>query len=312
MKPAFVFPGQGSQYVGMGRSLAAADPGAAELFAAADEILGFPLRRLMQEGSEEELRRTVNTQPALLTVSVAAAELLTREGVRPVYVAGHSVGEYSALVAAGALAFPEALRLVRRRAEAMEAAVPAGRGGMAAVLGLDTGLVEAAVATARVVGVVEVANYNCPGQVVISGEQEALRRAGEECLRRGAFKVVELAVSGPFHSSLMQPAALSLERALAETAVGEAGVPVVANCTAEPETRAAEIRVNLVRQLTGSVRWEESVRRLLDLGVDAFVEVGPGKVLSGLIRRIARGSAVLQVEDAGGCQKVLDFLGGGG
>ncbi|HHW14640.1 MAG TPA: ACP S-malonyltransferase, partial [Firmicutes bacterium] len=195
MALAFVFPGQGSQYVGMGVGLAEADPAAAGLMREADAVLGFPLSKLMAEGPEEELRRTVNTQPAIVTASVAAARRLTAAGVRPDYAAGHSLGEYSALVAVGALAFPDALRLVRRRAEAMEAAVPQGRGGMAAVLGLATEEVRQAVESVAAAGrgTIEIANYNCPGQVVLSGEGEALRLAGEECLRRGAAKVVPLA-----------------------------------------------------------------------------------------------------------------------
>lgn len=311
MAVAFVFPGQGSQYVGMGRALAHADQEAAALFAETDEVLGFGLSRLMMDGPEDELRRTVNAQPALVALSAALARRLGKD-LRPDYVAGHSLGEYSALVAAGALALPDALRLVRRRAEAMEAAVPPGAGGMAAVLGLDTEAVRHAVAVARGSGVVEVANYNCPGQVVLSGEKEALRRAEEECLRRGAAKVVPLAVSGPFHSSLMQPAAEALERALDEVAMQDAAVPLVANCSAEVESEAGRLRRNLISQLTGPVRWEESVRRLIDLGVTVFVELGPGKVLTGLIRRIDRKVHALAAEDVEGCQKVLDFLGGGG
>ncbi|MGE5552374.1 MAG: ACP S-malonyltransferase [Betaproteobacteria bacterium] len=311
MRIAFVCPGQGSQYVGMGRQLAGQDPEAAQLIQEADEVLGFPLSRLMMEGPEEELRRTVNAQPALVAATVAAARLLMRK-IQPSYVAGHSLGEYSALVVAGALEFHEAIRLVRQRAQAMEGAVPDGGGGMAAVLGLDAETVEETVASFRAVGVVEVANYNCPGQVVLSGENEALRQLGEECLRRGATKVVRLAVSGPFHSALMRPAAEALERALGEVTVRNAEIPVIANYTAAVETEAGQIRENLIRQLTGPVRWEESVRHLIELGVDTFVEVGPGRVLGGLIRRIDRGVTVLQAEEAEGCQKVLDFLGGGG
>jgi [acyl-carrier-protein] S-malonyltransferase len=313
MKVAFVFPGQGSQYVGMGRELARQDPAAARLLSEADEVLDFPLSRVMMEGPEEELRRTVNTQPALLLASTAVARRLMR-GLRPDYVAGHSLGEYSALVAAGALTLKDALRLVRRRGEAMEAAAPAGRGGMVAVLALAAAEVRESVAAARAggAGIVEVANYNCPGQVVLSGEAEGLKRAGEECLRRGAAKVVPLAVSGPFHSSFMQPAADALAEALGEVALLDAAIPVVANFTAEVAREAEDIRANLIRQLTGPVRWEESVRRLVGLGVQVFVEVGPGRVLSGLIRRCDRGVTVLQAEEAEGCQKVLDFVGGGG
>lgn len=314
MALAFVFPGQGSQYVGMGVRLAGDDPAAAGLFQEADRVLGFPLSRIMAEGPEEELRRTVNTQPALVAASVAAAQRLASAGVRPDYAAGHSLGEYSALVAAGALAFADALKLVRRRAEAMETAVAPGRGGMAAVLGLDFDEVRQAVESAATAGAgtVEIANYNCPGQLVLSGETEALRLAGAECLRRGAAKVVPLAVAGPFHSSLMEPARKALAEALSGVALSEPEIPVVANFTADVERTAGEIKENLIRQVTGAVRWEESVRRLLDLGVEVFVEVGPGKVLSGLIRRIDRRATVLSAEDSEGCQKVLDFLGVGG
>ncbi|MGE5507913.1 MAG: ACP S-malonyltransferase [Chitinophagales bacterium] len=310
MTVAFVFPGQGSQVVGMGRSLAESDPEAAGLFAEADRVLGYPLTRVMWDGPEEELKKTIHTQPALLTVSVALHRRLAGR-VTPAWVAGHSLGEYSALVAAGALTFADALRLVRARAEAMESALPGGAGGMVAVLGLDSAEIQAACEAAAPAGRVEIANYNCPGQVVISGETAAVEAAGEECRRRGASRVVPLAVSGPFHSTLMQPAAAALATALEGVALKDAAIPVVANFTAAPEKTAAEIKANLVNQITGAVRWEESMRFLIGQGVRTFVEVGPGKVLAGLLRRIDRQAAVLPTEDGEGCQKVLDFLGEG-
>lgn len=310
MAVAFIFPGQGSQVVGMGRALAEEDPQAAQLFVEADRVLGYPLTQVMWEGPEEELKRTVHTQPALLAVSVALYRRLAGN-FQPDWVAGHSLGEYSALVAAGALEFAEALRLVRARAEAMEAALPGGRGGMAAVLGLDSAEIRAACEAAAPAGRAEIANYNCPGQVVISGEAPAVAAAGVECQRRGASRVVPLAVSGPFHSTLMQAAAEALAVALEGVSLTDATLPVVANFTAAPETAAAEIKLNLVRQITGAVRWEESMRFLIGQGVSTFVEVGPGKVLAGLLRRIDRQVSVLPTDDGEGCQKVLDFLGGG-
>ncbi len=305
---AFIFPGQGSQYVGMGRQLAEHYPVAAKTFSEANAALGFDLQSLCFNGPEEALKETAVTQPAILTVSVAALNVLLELGVRPTYVAGHSLGEYSALIAAGALKFADAVRLVRRRGELMAAAVPDGQGSMAAVLGLEASRLAEACRAASDAGVVEMANLNCPGQIVISGSRAAVQKAGELARAAGAKRVVELQVSGPFHSSLMAPAAEGLSRLLAEVELADPRVKFVANIEADFVGTAKEVRERLIRQVAASVRWEESMRRILDASVDAFVEVGPGKVLSGFIRKIDRDVPVFNAEDPESCQKVLAFL----
>lgn len=286
-KIAFVFPGQGAQAVGMGKDAYDASPEARAIFERADEALGFALSRIIFEGPEDELRLTVNTQPALLTVSAALLELL-RDRVQPDYVAGHSLGEYSALVAAGVLKFEDAVRAVRLRGEYMEAAVPAGRGAMAAVLGAERGALKALCETISAEkGLVVLANVNCPGQIVVSGTAEGVRAVVERGREAGAKRVIPLEVSGPFHSPLMEPAAERLERALEAFPMRDAEVPVIANVTAEPVTSASEIRALLKRQVVAPVLWEDTVNRLVGLGVDTFVEIGPGSVLTGLIRKTA-------------------------
>lgn len=304
----FVFPGQGSQFVGMGRDLAEGYAVARETFAEADRVLGRPLSRLCWEGPEEELRRTSNTQPAILTASVAAWRVLEGAGVAPAYVAGHSLGEYSALVAAGALSFADALVLVQKRGLFMEEAVPAGRGGMAAVLGLPAEAVAEACRKADPEGKVEPANYNCPGQVVIAGEREALERAVQHCKEAGAKRVMPLNVSGPFHSLLMRPAAARLLRELQAVEIRKPRVPVVANVTARPAEDPAEIRVLLGEQVASPVRWEESVRWLAEKGLCRYVEIGPGKVLAGLIKKIAPEALVLNAGDRESLENVLASL----
>ncbi|MBI2298746.1 MAG: ACP S-malonyltransferase [Armatimonadetes bacterium] len=281
---ALVFPGQGSQHVGMGTTAAAHSPAATAALREADEVLGFALTRLMVDGPEEELKATEVAQPALLAAGyanwLAVRELLPE----PAFVAGHSLGEYTALVIAGALDYPTALRLVRRRGELMRDAAAARPGGMAAVMGLDAAVVAELCAAAP--GVVAPANYNAPGQVVVSGEPAALAAAGEAAKAAGG-KVIELAVSGAFHSPLMQPAAEALREELAVAAFNHAAVPVVQNVTAAAEIAPAALREGLARQVTGSVRWTESVLAMRDAGVTRMVEGGPGKVLTGLLRRIA-------------------------
>lgn len=289
MSIAFQFPGQGSQAVGMGASLADAYPEARAVFEEADAVLGFELSRLCWEGPEEKLRQTENAQPALLVHGIAAARVLAGRGVEPIATAGHSLGEFTAHVAAGSLDFADATRLVRVRGEAMARAGRARPGAMAAVIGLDETDVERLCEEAGGGGDTLVpANYNSPGQIVISGTAAAVRRAVEMAKERGARMAVELQVSGAFHSPLMAPAVPALAEALEETEVRRARIPVVANVDANPVTEPEEIRRRLLDQVTGAVRWTRCVLGLRDLGARRFVEPGPGNVLTGLLRRIDR------------------------
>jgi len=285
---AFLFPGQGSQAPGMGRELAEHFASAREVFEEADAALGFSLSRLCFEGPAEELQLTANTQPALLAVSVAAARALGEKGIRPDYVAGHSLGEYSALVAAGSLGLTDALRLVRKRGEYMQEAVPVGQGAMAALLGMDAGTVEEICREAAGDEVVSPANLNSPGQIVIAGHRSAVERAVEMAKGRGARRAVLLNVSAPFHCSLMKPAQDRLAIDLEEVAIHDPQVPLVNNVDAALVRSAAEVRDGLKRQVTSPVRWTDSMLALRKQGVDLFVEAGPGKVLSGLMRQIDR------------------------
>ncbi len=297
----FVFPGQGSQAVGMGRDLFEQRPASRRVFEEADDALGFALSRLCHEGPEEALQLTAAAQPAILTASVAALIALREEGPGPDAVAGHSLGEYTALVAAGALTFRDAVVLVHRRGLYMQEAVPVGEGTMAAIIGLPAAAVEdacreAATATSRVVAP---ANLNAPDQTVISGHADAVERAAELCRHRGARRAVRLPVSGPFHCALMAPAARRLVVDLESVTFRDPSVPVVANVSARPVPTGEEARRALADQVTACVRWVESVRALSDMGVTQAVEVGPGRVLSGLIKRIAPGIACSSAGDAG-------------
>ncbi|MBF0161026.1 MAG: ACP S-malonyltransferase [Magnetococcales bacterium] len=288
-KIAFLFPGQGAQSVGMGRGLAVADPEIAALFAMADDVVGFPLSTLMWNGPESELTLTENAQPALVTTALAAHHLLTtRTTIRPDFVAGHSLGEYAALVAAGGLTARDAIRLVRLRGQAMQKAVPPGEGGMAVLLNVPAPEVaalcqEAAVSTQ---GVCVPANFNTAQQIVISGHKQAVEKAVALAKERGAKRCLMLAVSAPFHSPLMQPAAGTMADALSATPLQNLTIPLVANVTAQEVTSADSVRHLLVEQVTGAVRWEASIHRLIALGVDTFIELGSGKVLTGMIKRI--------------------------
>jgi [acyl-carrier-protein] S-malonyltransferase len=293
---AFIFPGQGSQVVGMGKALADAFPICADTFAEADRALGEPLSRLCFEGPEDRLRLTENTQPAILTVSIAAYRLLESRGFTPAYVAGHSLGEYSAHVAAGTIAFADAVRIVRRRGRYMQEAVPVGRGAMAAILGLDADAVARACQEASDGDIVSPANLNAPGQVVIAGSADAVERASARAKEAGAKRVVPLPVSAPFHCALMKPAEERLAPELRALATAAPRVPVVANVDAAPKRDAASAIEALVRQVSSPVRWEEVVRRLASEGVRAYVEVGPGTVLGGLVRKIHREATVVSVE----------------
>ncbi len=305
MRPiAFVFPGQGSQYVGMGRDLYEAYPEARAVFDEADEILGFPLSKLCFEGPAEELNDTVNTQPAIFTMSVACLRALNPLlSLDPLFVAGHSLGEYTALVAAGALDFADGLKLVRERGRLMKEAGEKNPGGMAAIIGLDAGTLEGICQEASGV---QIANYNSPGQIVISGHREALERAMGLARERGAKRVIPLAVSIAAHSPLMRPAAEEFRRAVESTPFRRARIPLVANVTARPIVEPEEVREELVTQLTSPVRWVESVERMIEGGVDTFVEIGPKSVLTGLIRRIDRSVRTVNVGDAAGVE-VIEF-----
>lgn len=306
---ALVFPGQGSQTRGMGKEIAEAFASARKVYEGADEILGYRLSALCFEGDEEELRQTVYAQPALFVTSVATWYALSEQvDLHPVCVAGHSVGEYAALVAAGVLEWQDGLRLVRARAEAMQAAAEGSQGTMAAVLGLDAEAVETACAEASSAGVVCVANYNCPGQVVISGEVDAVTRAAELCRAKGAKRVIPLRVSGGFHSPLMQPAAERFRRTLQKVRFHSPKVRVVANRTADVLGAETDFVALLTEQLLYSVRWEESVRRMWELGARLFVELGPGDVLSGLIRRTVAEAQTLAVHTAEDVHRAADLL----
>jgi [acyl-carrier-protein] S-malonyltransferase len=309
-KLAFVFPGQGSQAVGMGKDLHDAFPRARRVFEEVDAALGEPLSRLCFEGPEGDLKLTANTQPSILTVSAAAAAVLEEHGIRPDLVAGHSLGEYSALVAAGACGAAEAAKAVRARGTFMQEAVPAGKGAMSAVLGLDPARVrEICLEVARETGeVVSPANYNEPAQTVIAGAAGAVERAGARLKEAGAKRVLPLPVSAPFHCALMEPVKARLEPVLGEVRFAAPRVPVVTNVEARPNADAARIVPLLVEQVTAPVRWIECVEELARQGVTRLVEVGPGKVLSGLAKRIDKSLETWNVEDRASLEKTLAAL----
>ncbi|MFT8319453.1 MAG: ACP S-malonyltransferase [Bacillus sp. (in: firmicutes)] len=297
-KIAFIFPGQGSQTVGMGKELADHFEAAASLFKTADEKLGFPLSKLVFEGPKEELTLTYNTQPALLTTSIALLEHFKQFGVQADYVAGHSLGEYSALVASGVLAFEDAVQAVRKRGEYMQEAVPSGEGSMAAILGLDrNALTEVTETVTKAGDSVQLANLNCPGQIVISGTAKGIEIACEKAKEAGAKRAIPLEVSGPFHSALMKPAANKFSACLDAIKMNDAKIPVIANVTADSVEKKETIQQLLIEQLYSSVLWEDSVNKMMELGVDTFIEIGPGKVLAGLVKKINRKARIFSVYD---------------
>ncbi|WP_438350103.1 ACP S-malonyltransferase [Paenibacillus sp. FA6] len=286
-KVAFVFPGQGAQAVGMGKDIYDAVPASREIFETADKVLGFDLSTMIFEGPDAELKQTFNTQPALLATSVAYLEALRAKGIQADYVAGHSLGEYSALVAAGVLSLEDAVAIVRARGNFMEKAVPGGQGAMAAVLGADAqALSQLCVEVSESGHIVELANINCPGQIVISGSQSGVAAVSERVKEAGGKRAISLVVSGPFHSSMMKVAAEQLEVELNSISFQEPKISVVANVTAEIVTSGDDIRQLLVEQVYSPVLWEDSIRYLIAQGVDTFIEIGPGSVLTGLIKKI--------------------------
>lgn len=297
----FVFPGQGSQYAGMGKDLADNFSVAKQVFEEANDSLGFDLAALCFDGPEEELKLTANTQPAILTVSLAALRVIEQEtGLAPAYAAGHSLGEYSALVCAGALSFADAVRIVRQRGAFMQEAVPVGAGAMAAIIGLDGAPLEEVCREAAQGKIVSPANFNSPGQVVIAGHVEAVERAVELAKGRGAKRALPLPVSAPFHCSLMVPAGERLQEVLENVSVNPLAIPVVSNVEAAPNAESSRVKELLISQVSAPVRWDESVRTMVGLGVERFIEIGPGKVLAGLIKRIDKGVEAQSVTDVTG------------
>lgn len=307
-KIAFIYPGQGSQAVGMGESFLT-DETSREFFNSADKVLGLALSKLMQEGPQEELTLTYHAQPALLTVSSMITERLNRAGIVPDFTAGHSLGEYSALVASEVMDFEKAVNIVHKRGLFMNEAVPAGEGAMAAILGMDSeDLQKITDDVTDKTGVVQLANLNCPGQIVISGTKAGVLDACAAAKANGAKRAIPLDVSGPFHSELMRPASQHLSEVLSTSFLEDAKIPVISNVKAEPESNAAQIQDLLVRQLYSPVLWEQSVREMIQLGVTVFVEIGPGKVLSGLVKKIDRTVKTLPVYDLESFEKAVGEL----
>ncbi|HKP69923.1 MAG TPA: ACP S-malonyltransferase [Pyrinomonadaceae bacterium] len=308
-KIALVFPGQGSQAVGMGKDLFDNFPAAREVFEKADAALEFPLSAMCFEGNEADLQLTANTQPAILTTSVAAFRAMQSEGfAAPAFVAGHSLGEYSALVAAGVIDFADAVRTVRKRGTYMQEAVPVGIGAMAAILGLDVETIELGCAEAAEGQVCSPANINSPSQVVIAGNSEAVDRACEILKAKGAKRAIKLNVSAPFHCNLMMPAQERLAVDLNDLSYGSVTIPVVHNVDAEPNDVASKVAEALTRQVSSPVKWLQSVQKLRSLGVEKFIEVGPGKVLTGLLRQIDREATGVNVEDAASLRSTFETL----
>ena len=308
MKTAFIFPGQGAQAVGMGKDFYDNFDAARKLFEEADDALGYSISRMCFEGSEDDLKLTANTQPAILVVSVIVSELLKAEGITAQIGGGHSLGEYSALVAAGSLKFRDAVVLVHKRGQFMQEAVPVGEGAMAAIIGLDDATIIKICAEASALGEVQAVNFNCPGQTVIAGKTAGVEAAVEQLKAAGAKKAVVLPVSAPFHSTLMAPAAKKLAAELDKVELNDASFPIAANVNGELETAAAQIKANLVAQADNPVKWIACVEAMKNFGADTFIECGPGKTLCGFNRRIDKSIRSLNVENIDSLKKTLEAL----
>jgi len=296
-KTAFIFPGQGAQYIGMAREIANEYEEAMEVFKKASKVLGYSMEEMVFEGTEEVLTLTENTQPAILTASIACLQPLIKAGVKPDFVAGLSLGEYSAHVTAGSISFEDAVALVRKRGKYMQEAVPAGVGAMAAILGMENDSVENCCKEALSAGFVEPANYNCPGQVVVAGEVAAVEKVTEIAKANGAKRAIMLQVSAPFHCKLLEPAAVKLDAELESLQIKDMQIPVVTNVTGKVVVEKAEVKELLRNQVMNPVRWEQCVRTMLGEGVDTFVEIGPGKALSGFIKKIDKSVRIFNVEN---------------
>ena len=307
-KIAFVFPGQGSQTVGMCKAFYDEYPVVREIFAEADEALGYSIMKMCFEGPEEDLKLTANTQPAILTISCIANEILKENGIQPEITGGHSLGEYSALVAAGVLNFQDAVALVHKRGSYMQEAVPVGEGGMAAIIGVDRDKIVEVCQQVSAESPVQAVNFNCPGQIVIAGATKGVELAVEELKAAGAKKAVILPVSAPFHSTLMKPAAEKLAVELDKVTISDAKIPVVANVSTEILTKAEDIKASLVAQAASPVLWEDCVARMKEFGADVLLEAGPGKTLCGFNRRIDKTITSLNVEDVASLEKSLDYF----
>lgn len=307
-KLAFVFPGQGAQKVGMGKDFYDNYDVAKKMFKEADEALGYSIMKMCFEGPEEDLKLTANTQPAILTISCIANEILKENGIQPEITGGHSLGEYSALVAAGVLNFQDAVALVHKRGSYMQEAVPVGEGGMAAIIGVDRDKIVEVCQQVSAESPVQAVNFNCPGQIVIAGATKGVELAVEELKSAGAKKAVILPVSAPFHSTLMKPAAEKLAVELDKVTISDAKIPVVANVSAEILTKAEDIKASLVAQAASPVLWEDCVARMKEFGADVLLEAGPGKTLCGFNRRIDKTITSLNVEDVASLEKSLDYF----
>ncbi|MGG7213087.1 ACP S-malonyltransferase [Clostridium nigeriense] len=313
MKIAFIFAGQGSQYIGMGEELYDNILICRETLDKARELLDFDIKELMFNGEKEELDITENTQPAILATSIMAMKALEEKGVRPDVVAGLSLGEYSALVAANVLSFDETIPLIRKRGEFMQEAVPVGIGAMVAIIGLELNKIKLALNEASAIGIVEIANYNTQNQIVIGGEKDAVERARKLCLEAGARRAIPLKVSGPFHTSLLESASIKLKEELDKIEFNKPKVKIISNVTADFIENKEEIKEILCKQVKSSVRWSESINKMLDMGVDTFIELGPGRVLSGFVKEISREKSlkinIFNVEDLKSLNKTLEGIG---